>query len=291
MNFDREESSDRRRRTNAGQRSLRSRIPQRPMLILILIVIILALLTLGALFAWRSLGADVSGKSVANDTLASGPNPSIRVLHTRGTIRLEGVDNLESVELEVTKYAVASDKQRARRRASRVTTDLSKNDSTFVVETGGGRATGADYAIRVPIGSSVELESKAGDIEVVNLEGDVNVRAEAGDVTIKDIRGSVGAQVRQGDLLVSGVSTDTGQLNIDVGVGNASIKDIIVNTLNTRLETGDAVLSGNFSGSGRVRVRTGDILVRLSPEDAEELTLEARIGDVVRETDNLDGEE
>ena len=49
------------------------------------------------------------------------------------------------------------------------------------------------------------------------------------------------------------------------------------------MEAGNVTLSGRFSGGGRVLVETGDIIVRLPAGDTRELTLEARVGGVVRE--------
>jgi len=43
------------------------------------------------------------------------------------------------------------------------------------------------------------------------------------------------------------------------------------------------VLSGRFSGNGRVFVETGTITTRLPAEDTRELTLEANVGEVERE--------
>jgi hypothetical protein len=43
------------------------------------------------------------------------------------------------------------------------------------------------------------------------------------------------------------------------------------------------IVSGRFSGNGRIFVGTGDITTRLPAEDARELTLEANVGKVERE--------
>jgi hypothetical protein len=59
---------------------------------------------------------------------------------------------------------------------------------------------------------------------------------------------------------------------------------MIVGTLEARVEAGDVTLSGRFSGSGRVLVETGDITANLPPEDTRELTLETRVGQIMRET-------
>jgi hypothetical protein len=88
----------------------------------------------------------------------------------------------------------------------------------------------------------------------------------------------------QGDVIVGGVSTDTGQTELEVGSGDVTLENMIVATLEARVEAGDVTLSGRFSGSGRVLVETGNITANLPPEDTRELTLQTRVGQVVRET-------
>jgi DUF4097 and DUF4098 domain-containing protein YvlB len=162
--------------------------------------------------------------------------------------------------------------------------NLSREDSTIVLETDGGRGTGADYLLRVPSGGTVEVESGAGDVEVSGLSGEVTVVAEAGDVTVGNTGSDVTVEAPQGDVTVGGVSTDTGQAELSVGTGDVTLQDMIVGTLEVHVEAGDVTLSGRFSGSGRVLVETGDITANLPPEDTRELTLETRVGEVVRET-------
>ena len=253
-------------------------------LLLLLAVVLLALLAVVALLVWRSLGDNLSGTSVARDSIETGPDPRVRLTNATGQVRVEGVEDLQSLEYEVTKYAVASDPVAAKRRAAEVPVDLSREDSTVVLETDGGRGTGVDYLLRVPSGGAVEVESGAGDVEVSGLSGDVRVIAEAGDVTVRDSGSGVTVQAPQGDVVVGDVNTDTGQAEVEVGTGDLTLQDLIVGTLEARVEAGDVTLSGRFSGSGRVLVQTGSITANIPPEDTRELTLETRVGEVVRET-------
>ncbi len=184
----------------------------------------------------------------------------------------------------MTKHALGSDPATAKERASEVSVNLSREDSTIVLQTDGGRDTGADYALRIPVGAAVEVESGAGDVEVSGLSGDVAVLAEAGDVAVRDTGSDVSIEAPQGDVVVEGVSTDTGQAELLVGSGDVALRDLIIGTLEASVEAGDVTLSGRFSGSGRIFVETGDITANLPPEDTRELTLETRVGEVVRET-------
>jgi DUF4097 and DUF4098 domain-containing protein YvlB len=246
--------------------------------------LLLALLAVAAILLWRSFSESISGTSVTRDsTDAAGSEPRVRLANAAGQVRVEGVKGSRSVDYEATRYAMGADPAAAKQRASEVPVDISREDSKIVIETDGGENTGADYTLRVPTGSSVEVESEAGDVEVSGISGNVTVGAEAGDVTVRDVGGDVKVEAPRGDVSVGDVNTDTGSANLEAGVGDVSLEDLIIGTLETSVEAGDVTLSGRFSGGGRVSVETGDIIVMLPPEDTMDLTLETRVGSVLRE--------
>jgi DUF4097 and DUF4098 domain-containing protein YvlB len=252
-------------------------------LLLLFAGLLLALLAVAAILLWRSFSESISGTSVTRDyTDAAGSEPRVRLANAAGQVRVEGVKGSRSVDYEATRYAMGADPT-AKQRASEVPVDISREDSKIVIETDGGENTGADYTLRVPTGSSVEVESEAGDVEVSGISGNVTVGAEAGDVTLRDVGGDVKVEAPRGDVSVGDVNTDTGSANLEAGVGDVSLEDLILGTLETNVEAGDVTLSGRFSGGGRVSVETGDIIVMLPPEDTRDLTLETRVGSVLRE--------
>jgi hypothetical protein len=207
----------------------------------------------------------------------------VHLTNAAGRVRVEGVEGSNSVEYEATRYAMGPDPAAAKQQASEVPVDISREDSRITIETDGGRDTGADYDLRVPAGSSVDIESEAGDVEVSGLTGNVRVAAEAGDVTIGNVGGGVNVSVPQGDVTVANVNTDTGGAELEVGSGDVFLEDLILGTLEASVEAGSVTLSGRFSGDGRVSVETGDIIARLPAEDTRDLTLQARVGKVLRE--------
>jgi hypothetical protein len=262
----------------------RGRSPRPSPLLLVLGVLILVLLVVAALLLWRSLGDSISGTSVARDSIDSaGPKPHVRLTNAAGQVRVEGVEGSESVEYEATRHAMGSDPAAAKQQASKVPVDISREDSEITIETDGGRDTGADYALRMPAGGSVEIESEAGDVEVSGLTGNIKVAAEAGDVTVDGVGGGVNVSVPQGDVTIANVNTDTGGAELEVGSGDVFLEDLILGTLEAGVEAGSVTLSGRFSGDGRVSVETGDIIAKLPAEDTRDLTLQTRVGSVLRE--------
>jgi phage baseplate assembly protein gpV len=253
-------------------------------LLLLFALLLLALLAVAAILLWRSLGESISGTSIARDSIDSaGPEPRVRLANAAGQVRVEGVEGSGSVDYEARRYAMAADPASAKQRASEVPVDISREDSMIVIETDGGENTGADYVLRVPTGGSVEVESEVGDVEVSGISGNVTVSAEAGDVRVRDLGGDVEVQAPRGDVSIADVNTDTGSANLEVGVGDVSLEDLILGTLEASVEAGDVILSGRFSGGGRITVQTGDVIARLPPDDARDLTLETRVGGVLRE--------
>ena len=275
MSFRDEEESRRDKRAQAsaghaqtGAERDRGRPSRMFPLLLLFAVLLLALLAMAAILLWRSLGESISGTSVARDSIDSaGPEPRVRLANAAGQVRVEGVKGSRSVDYEATRYAMDADPAAAKQRASEVPVDISREDSKIVIETDGGEDTGADYTLRVPTGSSVEVESEAGDVEVSGISGNVTVGAEAGDVRVRYVGGNVKVEAPRGDVTIGDVNTDTGSANLEAGVGDVSLEDLILGTLEASVEAGDVTLSGRFSGGGRVSVETGDIIARLSPED------------------------
>ncbi len=256
---------------------------------LIIVGVLLLALVVGAVLLWFSYGDRAGGTSIFEDSVESGPEPVVRLANESGRVSIEGVEGLERVEISAKRYARGFSPPGAKENAAGVPVDIFQEGSNLEISSGGGRGTGADYDVRVPPGSVVEIESSAGDVEVSSLDGEVRVRAESGDVSVNDVRGPVAVEAPQGDVALEGVSTETGNAEITVGAGDVELEDLVVGILETRVETGDVTLSGRFSGGGWVIVETGSIYARLPSEDTRELTLETRVGEVVRNDEQGSG--
>jgi hypothetical protein len=246
-------------------------------------LLLLALL-IGLVLLWLSYGDSAGGASVFEDSIETGPEPVMRLTNGPGRVSIEGVEGLENVEINAKRYARGRNTAAAKENAADVPVEASSGeDSALEISSDGGGGTGVDYALRVPSGTVVEIESEAGDMDISGLDNNVTARAESGDVSVEDVRGSIGIEAIRGDVTVESVSTETGNAEIAVGSGDLEIENLVVGILEARVESGDVALLGRFSGSGVVLVETGSINVRLPSEDTNDLTLETRVGEVVRE--------
>lgn len=268
------------RRGDGGRRP--SRTPARGLVVLVVGLLVISLVAGALMLLWRWYGDQTKGTSTFEDSVAAGSEPTVRLTNGPGQVRVEGKD-VEAVEITAKRYARGTDPAAAAENAAGVDVDTSREGSTVDISSDPGRGAGVDYALRVPVASRVEVESAAGDVEVFGLAGDVSVVAEAGDVAVRDVRASVTVESPQGDVTVEEMGTETGKATISTGSGDLSLNNLAVAILDASVEAGDVELSGRFSGGGQVYVETGSITVRLPPEDARELDLDARVGEVVRE--------
>lgn len=248
---------------------------------LLVVGLLVLALVVGGILLWRYYGDRAGGTSVYEDSIESGQEPLVRLVNGPGQVLVEGVEGLENVEISAKRYARGRNSTVAKENASGAPVDVSNDGSTLEISSEGG--LGVDYDLRVPTGSVVEVESRAGDVEVSGLDNEVRVIAESGDVSLQDIQGSIVVEATQGDVTIRSVNTETGNAGITVGSGDLELADLVVGILEARVEVGDVSLGGRFSGSGSVFVETGSIDVRLPSEDARDLDLEARVGEVVRD--------
>ena len=245
--------------------------------------LVLLALGVGGVLLWLSYGDRAGGTSVFEDSIESGPEPVVRLSTGAGQVRIAAIEGLENVEMTAERYARGLSPAGAKENAANLPVDVTSEGSTIEISSEGGRGTGVDYDLRVPPGSTVEVESSVGDVEVSGLAADATVRAEGGDITLRDVRGSIVVEAPQGDVSVESVGTETGNAEIAVGFGDVELEDLVVGLLEAEIEAGDVTMSGRFSGGGRIFVETGSINASLPSEDVRDLDLETRVGKVVRE--------
>jgi hypothetical protein len=270
---ERKDPAEERRRPAAG----------RPRLVPLIVGFLLLALVVGGVLLWLSYGDRAGGTSVFEDSIESGPEPVVRLTNGPGRVRIQGVEGLENVEISAKRYSRGFNPAAAKSNAADIPVNVASEDSALEISSDGGRGTGVDYDLRVPAGSTVEVESVAGDVEVSGIDNSATVYVESGDISVEDVQGSITIQAPQGDVSVEAVSTETGNAEVTVGSGDLALKDLVVGFLEARVETGDVALTGRFSGSGSVFVETGRINVRLPSQDVKDLDLEVRVGEVARE--------
>lgn len=237
----------------------------------------LALLVVAGLLLWGTGGDRASATSVYEESVSPGPEPTVQLTNDRGRVSVTGEEGLETVEIEATRYARGANAEDAREQADEASVEVATEGSTVSVETGGGE--GVDYSLRVPAESSLEAGTEAGRVEASGLR-EATVRTEAGSVEVEDVGGPVSVEAPRGDVAVRSVSTDAGQVRVEVGSGDLELVDVVAGAIIAEVETGDVTLAGRMRGSGEVAVGTGNVTVESPSEDVGDLDLESRVGQV-----------
>ncbi len=158
-----------------------------------------------------------------------------------------------------------------------------------------------DVDATVPTALSVaRVETKAGDVSITDVSGDVSLQSAAGDVDAKRVSGTVDAETEAGDLrikdpnTIGDLRTETGDVRADVPAidGETSVTtetgDVTVHVgsdvdadLVARTETGEVHVDGlSLSDSERTSDVVGSTVRGTLGDGGPRLLLETETGDV-----------
>jgi hypothetical protein len=211
----------------------------------------------------------------------SGMTPFVgkRLEYSR-TIDPDGVDSL-AVAVDAGDVTLRADERRDVavkyvKKSSSVQADLSKlhfrttrSDGTLRLRSewnGGNSPFGGrpqvDVDAAVPTALSVDrVETKAGDVSISDVDGDVTLRSAAGDVVAKRVTGTVDAETQAGDVriedpdAIGDLRTATGDVRADVPAIDGATK--------VTTETGDVTVyvSSAVDADLVARTETGEVNV------------------------------
>lgn len=162
--------------------------------------------------------------------------------------------------------------------------DVERTERGVLVRSRAGATAGFGAAdrldLRVPRRFDLELETRAGSVEVVGVDGELWVESSGGELRFSDISGRLDAATLGGDVSVVDSRVD-GRVRTNGGV-------IRVREVHGAIESatlgGDVIYEGESSapGSGTLRIEThgGDIRVDRAPEGLDAST---EGGDIVVE--------
>ncbi len=131
--------------------------------------------------------------------------------------------------------------------------------------------TSVELEIRVPPGTSIRVDTGAGQVQVQDVGGDVNVHTGAGDVRLDGVAGDIEADTGAGSIDVNGgtgrvrLHTGAGSVNFegdpqgdyDLDTGAGSIRIVLPAGANAELDltTGIGDIRVDFDVAGRVTRR------------------------------------
>ncbi len=192
----------------------------------------------------------------------------------------------------------------AQQQLSAVTIDATQQGSRVEVRTryperGGNYRTSVDYAVTVPAGTSLDVRSTSGDVQITGVKGALRTDCISGDVHIDGADQIEQVKTVSGDItLVGSAGTDvrvtnySGDLtlrnfkarNLDVTTisGEAKLTDVTAEHAAVKTMSGGVDYSGPFARGGRYEFTAHSGDVRLTPTSNTGFEIDARTfsGDV-----------
>lgn len=120
---------------------------------------------------------------------------------------------------------------------------------------GTSRALDATMTVRVPLNTRVVVGTRLGDVEVLDVHGEVDATLYSGSVTIRGASGRTAVSNVGGDITVSDVD---GALRVDAISGEMKLSDIR-GDINVTSNSGDVVMTNMRGSVVQIEVTQGDI--------------------------------
>jgi len=141
---------------------------------------------------------------------------------------------------------------------------------------GSGTRAWADVRVLVPAGRSVSIHHAVGRIDVVNVDGDVQVKGYAARIEASGTRGRLDLDTGSGGIVVTNAE---GDVRLDTGSGGVRLNGVRGSGLD--VDTGSGGVNGSDVSVGRLHVDVGSGGVRLEAVDARDVDIDTGSGSVV----------
>ena len=133
----------------------------------------------------------------------------------------------------------------------------------------------ADLDIGVPTGTRLAIHLGAGDVEVANVHGQIQVYTQTGRVNARDVKGGLQIGTGSGSVDVNGAA---GDLDVDTGSGSVRVAEVKGGVL--KVDTGSGGVEVNDARVDDLRVDTGSGHVELAEIDAGDILVDTGSGGV-----------
>ena len=163
---------------------------------------------------------------------------------------------------------------------------------------GGQMAVAVDYAVTVPPGVAVAIESVSGSVTVEGVDGETSIETVSGDVRLSSLPRLVEVEMVSGDLLMTDVGNDddlsaeavSGRITIDgVRAPRVDVEAVSATIVLTRVEarrvdvatvSGPVSFDGSLDAEGRYELEShsGSIRVTVPPGTGFDLEAESFSG-------------
>jgi hypothetical protein len=187
-------------------------------------------------------------------TYAAGEMPHLEITNFAGRVTVR-VGQERTIEVVAIKRAPTS------AALNRIQVDIYERSDGLAIRTqklGDLANAHVDLEITAPPDASLQLRTGAGDVQIRDLGGDVEVWTGAGTIGIRDVRGAIQVETGAGQVEVSGT---TGAVRLQTGVG-------------------EVTYDGSPSGDCSFGTGAGSIKLRLPADLQARVDLETSMGRV-----------
>jgi hypothetical protein len=145
-----------------------------------------------------------------------------------------------------------------------------------------------DFIVTVPVGTTAEIETNLGAVEVANLKGDVNISNDFGDVSVRDVEGALALENSSGAVIVIGLNANRDEVTIDADFGDITLENITGGNVTITSNSG-AVTLNDIRASGDVYIKSDFGDTTYEGGSAAALTVESSSGKTVVTNVNVRG--
>ncbi len=209
-------------------------------------------------------GARLIVQNVLGDVRLRGAEGTTQMrVHAEGTIRAE---KPEQAEMTAESWSPVIEQ---------------RGDVVFVRLARAGKFASADVDITVPVGTSVEIQSTAGDVLVEGTRAPVSVESASGDILVREATGRVRLISASGDVSVEQSETESIDMQTQSGdIHCESCTCTGTEGLRARTASGDLVARQLTAKQVSLTSASGDIRLEFGTAFSGEAHLQTASGDV-----------
>lgn len=167
----------------------------------------------------------------------------------------------DTITVEAIKRVRSRNADEAKRQLANTDVTMTQNGTRVEVRLhymGRNNHASVDFKVSAPAGTSVNVRSVSGDVEVVNVKGEVRAESVSGDVTATGTPRLALAKTVSGDLELSGVSSP-GTLELSTVSGDMTVRAVKVRGIDAESVSGSVVLTDVACDRASVKSMSGDV--------------------------------